>query len=144
MGKITLTDDIWGVLDESLHDCVTSCTLGFPPAYAEMILYQLGWDGSRFDCQLTGKRIRPLILLLTTNALGGEWRQAVPAAVAIELIHNFSLVHDDIQDRSQKRRGRDTVWVKYGEAQAINTGDALLALANLSLLELTNHYLPQT
>ncbi len=144
MAYETLIEDMWVTLDATLYSCVTSRTVDLPSAYSDMILYQLGWDGTRFDNSLTGKRVRPLLLLLTVNALGGEWRKAVPAAAALELIHNFSLVHDDIQDSSTTRRGRDTAWVKWGEAQAINTGDAILSLANLELMDLQAHYLPQS
>lgn len=95
---------------------------------AEMIAYHLGWDGE--DQAARGKRVRPLLTLLACAAAGGDWQRAVPAAAAVELIHNFSLVHDDIQDQSATRRGRQTVWKRWGIAQAINTGDALFVAAH--------------
>jgi len=104
----------------------------FPPAWyselAQMIAYHLGWDGAGPAAR--GKRVRPLLTLLACAAAGGDWQQAVPAAAAVELIHNFSLVHDDIQDRSDTRRGRPTVWKQWGIAQAINTGDAMFVAAH--------------
>lgn len=136
MNKTSLLAKCWDALDEELDSCIAKHTEKFSAAFGDMIRYQLGWNGVVFDRTLSGKRLRPVILLLINYALGGDWRQALPAAAAVELVHNFSLVHDDIQDRSEKRRGRDTVWVKWGEAQAINTGDALLALANLEMLSL--------
>ncbi len=69
-----------------------------------------------------------------------NWLHAKSAAAAIELIHNFSLVHDDIQDNSDKRRGRNTVWVKWGAPMAINVGDALFVIANQAILDLAKHY----
>jgi geranylgeranyl diphosphate synthase type I len=81
-----------------------------------------------------GKRLRPILLLLTCEAQGGDWRQALPAASAVELLHNFTLIHDDIEDHDRTRRGRDTLWVLWGEAQAINAGDALFTLAYRALL----------
>jgi geranylgeranyl diphosphate synthase type I len=90
----------------------------------------------------SGKQIRPLITLLTCQAAGGEWRQALPAAAAVEIIHNFSLVHDDIEDDSPTRRGRDTVWKLWGVPQAINTGDAMFALAHLALNGLVERGVP--
>jgi len=63
------------------------------------------------------------------------WERALPAAASVELIHNFSLVHDDIQDGSELRRGRLTAWKKWGMPQAINAGDALFILAHLALME---------
>jgi geranylgeranyl diphosphate synthase type I len=101
-----------------------------------MLSYHLGWTGEGSGPDAQGKRIRPLLLLLTSAACKADWKNALPAAAAIELVHNFSLVHDDIQDNSSKRRGRDTVWVKWGIAQGINAGDSLFVLSNQAILEL--------
>jgi geranylgeranyl pyrophosphate synthase len=78
-----------------------------------------------------GKRMRPLLVLHSAAAVGGSFLDAMPAAVAIELVHAFSLVHDDLPalDNDRMRRGRPTVWVAFGEAMAILAGDALLSLA---------------
>lgn len=92
-----------------------------------MIAHHFGWDGQ--GEHHAGKRIRPLLCLLSCLACGADWRHALPAATSLELIHNFSLVHDDIQDRSETRRSRATLWALWGEPQAINAGDALFALA---------------
>jgi len=102
------------------------------PAYLDeyytMLAYHLGWtDGGK-----GGKRIRPLLCLLCCTAAGGAWEQALPIAAAVELIHNFSLLHDDIQDNSPLRHGRPTVWTRWGQAQAINAGDAMFTLAYLA------------
>lgn len=98
--------------------------------YTAMIHHHMGWqpDGSPIP-GAAGKRIRPVLVLLAAEAAGGNWRAALPFAAAVELIHNFSLLHDDIQDRSPTRRGRPTVWTQWGEAHAINAGDALFAYA---------------
>jgi geranylgeranyl diphosphate synthase type I len=100
-----------------------------------MIHYHMGWadETLRPAGGNSGKRIRPLLCLLTCGAAGGDWRMALPAAAAVEILHNFSLVHDDIQDNSPSRRGRATLWTLYGQPQAINTGDAMFALAHLAL-----------
>jgi geranylgeranyl diphosphate synthase, type I len=108
--------------------------------FHEMLTYHMGWTGEGAGAEATGKRIRPLLVLLTAAACGADWQKALPAAAAIELIHNFSLVHDDVQDNSSKRRGRDTVWVKWGVPMAINAGDALFVLANQALLDISEHY----
>lgn len=96
-----------------------------------MMRYHMGWADEELKPIVapTGKRLRPLLCLLSCEAAGGNWEKAVPAAAALELVHNFSLVHDDIQDRSPFRRHRPTVWKLWGEALAINVGDALLILA---------------
>ena len=104
--------------------------------YHEMLTYHMGWTGEGAGPKATGKRIRPLLVLLAASAAGGEWRNALPAAAAIELIHNFSLLHDDIQDNSPTRRGRPTAWTIWGVAQAINAGDGMFVLANMAMNDL--------
>ncbi len=113
-------------------------------AYYGMMHYHLSWVDSAFrqvDAK-GGKRIRPLICLLCARAAGGNAEQAIPAAAAIELVHNFSLVHDDIQDGSRYRRGRQAVWDVWGAAQAINVGDGMFALARLALHRLPGRGVP--
>jgi geranylgeranyl diphosphate synthase, type I len=82
-----------------------------------------------------GKALRPALTLLSARAAGAEPEQAVPAAVAVELVHNFSLLHDDIMDGDTERRHRPTAWTVFGIGPAILAGDALQALANDLLLE---------
>jgi len=89
----------------------------------DAMLYALGLDQP--DRALRGKRIRPALCLVACEALGGPVEAAVPFAMAIELMHNFFLVHDDIQDGDAFRRGRASVWTKYGVEHAINIGDYL-------------------
>lgn len=104
-------------------------------AYYLMLTYHMGWvdaDNQALPIGQGGKRIRPLLTALTCAAVGGEWRASLPAAAAIELLHNFSLLHDDIQDDSPLRRGRPTVWKLWGAPQAINAGDAMFTLAHLA------------
>jgi geranylgeranyl diphosphate synthase type I len=105
-------------------------------SFHEMLTFHMGWTGEGSGMEMQGKRIRPLLVLLTCAACNADWKSALPAAAAIELVHNFSLVHDDIQDNSDKRRGRDTVWVKWGMPQGINAGDALFVLSNQAMLDL--------
>jgi geranylgeranyl diphosphate synthase type I len=108
--------------------------------YYEMLTYHLGWTGEGAGPKAAGKRIRPLLVLLATAASGGDWQRALPAAAAIELIHNFSLLHDDIQDNSETRRGRPTAWTIWGVAQAINAGDGMFILANLAMGDLAEEH----
>src|SRR5688572_21327590 len=120
--------------------------------FHEMLTYHMGWTGEGAGSHATGKRIRPLITLLSTASIDNKeknssleviWLHAISAASSIELIHNFSLVHDDIQDNSELRRGRKTVWVKWGSPMAINAGDALFVIAYQSILDLSKHYPPE-
>lgn len=118
--------------------------------FHEMLTYHMGWTGEGAGPTATGKRIRPLVTLLSLASVGNKnrfddsivlnWLHAVSAASTIELIHNFSLVHDDIQDNSELRRGRKTVWAKWGQPMAINAGDALFVIAYQSIFDLSKHY----
>jgi geranylgeranyl diphosphate synthase type I len=101
----------------------------------EMIRYHLGLDGSG---AATGKRIRPLLGLLAYASIAGDHRAALPGAAAVELGHNFSLVHDDIEDGDRERRHRPALWTIEGIPQAINTGDMLFSLSRVALHRLTD------
>ena len=102
--------------------------------------YHLGWEDPHGmpAREPAGKLLRSCALLLATEVVGGILDQAIPAAAAVELVHNFSLIHDDIEDDSRARRGRDTVWTIAGIPQAINTGDGMFTLARLAM-----HRLPE-
>lgn len=136
-------DNYLPLIEEELSICMAPPAHS-PPAYYGMLHYHLGWTDDHFrEIQLQGgKRLRPVFTLLACQAAGGDPEAALPAAAAVELIHNFSLIHDDIQDRSDTRRGRATVWRLWGEAQAINAGDAMFALAHLALHRLTDRGIP--
>ena len=112
--------------------------------FHEMLTYHMGWTGDGAGPDATGKRIRPLMVLLCAASSGEDWKNALPAAAAVELVHNFSLVHDDIQDNSPKRRGRDTAWVKWGAPMAINVGDALYVISNQAIIDLKEKYPAET
>jgi len=101
----------------------------------EMVRYHLGLDGSGAPA---GKRIRPLLGLLAYASIAGDHARALPGAAAVELGHNFSLVHDDIEDGDTERRHRPTVWALHGVPQAINTGDILFSLSRMALHRLTD------
>lgn len=122
-------------IEDELHYAVESQQESGLEQYFSMMAYHLGWEGEGAGPEASGKRIRPLLVLLTCAAAGGDWKNALPAAAAVELVHNFSLIHDDIQDNSPLRRGRETVWKRWGIPQAINAGDAMLTIAHLALLE---------
>ena len=100
----------------------------------EMCRYHLGLDGSGS----TGKRMRPLLGLLAYASITGDYEKALPGAAAVELGHNFSLVHDDIEDDDRERRHRPTLWALHGVPQAINTGDMLFSLSRVALHRLTD------
>jgi geranylgeranyl diphosphate synthase, type I len=99
----------------------------------DMLAYHLGLDGGSAQ---RGKRLRPLLGALAYQSLTGDYRAAMPGAAAVELGHNFSLVHDDIEDADVERRHRPTLWAIWGVPLAINAGDALFALSRLALYRL--------
>jgi len=109
-----------------------------------MLLYALGWSMEEKRFIFSGKRIRPMLLLLIHQGAGGRWQEALPAATAIELIHTFSLTHDDIQDQTPTRRTRPSVWKQWGLAHGINIGDALFALSFRVLTDLERYFPPST
>ncbi len=134
----------------------------------KMLTYHMGWSGEGAGPETRGKRIRPFLLLLCASACksnklseplsknkskngnkhadntSDKWLRALPAAAAIELVHNFSLIHDDIEDNSDRRHGRPTVWKKWSLPHAINAGDALFVLSNLAVTDLEKHFSPAT
>jgi geranylgeranyl diphosphate synthase type I len=87
-----------------------------------------------------GKRLRPRILIAAAETEGAQGEDAFPAAAAVELLHNFSLVHDDIEDRDELRHGRGTLWVRHGIPAAISAGDAMCALCYVMLLDEPAHF----
>lgn len=126
-------------IEATLRDSIPS-DLATPDLY-DILRYHLGW----LDEQLLparghgGKLLRPTLCLLCTEAFGGRYQRALPAAAAVELLHNFSLIHDDVEDRGHERHGRRTVWARWGEPVAVNAGDAMLVLSELALLRAPAH-----
>lgn len=111
----------------SVHQSVRRAMLdAIPDAEPHQWLYRV----TRSYPSRPGKALRPALCLATVGAFGGRPADAMPAAVAIELLHNAFLVHDDIVDGSQRRRGRPTLSAEYGTALALNAGDALAVMAN--------------
>jgi geranylgeranyl diphosphate synthase, type I len=128
-------------LDDEMRRVVDSASFRTPD-FEVMLHYPLGWvdtDGTPFH-ETTGKRIRPILLLLCTDAAGGDWQQALPAAASVELLHNFSLIQDD----SPTRHGRPTVWKVWGRNNAINAGDAMFTLSYIALSDLTARGVSET
>lgn len=104
------------------------------PLY-DTLRYYMGWvdEHGRPSASPEGKALRPTLCLLACEAVGGDPGRALPAAAALELVHNFSLIHDDIEDRDRTRRHRPTLWVVWGEPVAIIAGNSLLAVADLAV-----------
>jgi geranylgeranyl diphosphate synthase, type I len=112
-----LEDEMKGLIESSLDEDSN--------ILKDIFIYHLGLNDTK---EARGKRLRPLLVLLITFSAGLDWKNSLPAAVAIEFLHNFSLIHDDVEDQSDMRHGRPTIWSKWGSAQAINAGDGMYTL----------------
>ncbi|GAA4594686.1 family 2 encapsulin nanocompartment cargo protein polyprenyl transferase [Planotetraspora phitsanulokensis] len=109
------------------------------PLSARVAAYHLGWtDASGRRTEGGGKALRPALAVLSARAAGGDEERCLPVAAAVELVHAFSLLHDDVMDRDPTRRHRPAAWTVFGESAAILTGDALLALAQELVLDETD------
>lgn len=119
--------DISAALRESLSQT--------EPHVYDMLKYYMGWvDVNGDPCvAMEGKFLRPTLCLFACQATGGSIEQAMPAAVALELIHNFSLIHDDIQDHDETRHNRKTLWAVWGVPKALVAGNVLRIIADKSL-----------
>ncbi len=122
------------LIEAEMLDIVTNTWPRMPQDLSTMLLYHLGFadaDGAAIRIN-AGKRIRPMLTLLACQACDGDAQLALPAAAGIELLHNFSLIHDDIEDGDALRRGRPTLWKQWNTALAINAGDTMFALSHLA------------
>ncbi|MBW8486641.1 family 2 encapsulin nanocompartment cargo protein polyprenyl transferase [Actinomadura parmotrematis] len=121
------------LLDPALRAAVR----GLPPETRRVAEYHFGWrdEQGRPAEGSGGKAIRPALTLLAARAVGGDPADALPAAVAVELAHNFSLLHDDVMDGDLTRRHQATAWSVFGVNAAILAGDALIALAYETLAD---------
>jgi geranylgeranyl diphosphate synthase type I len=152
------------LLADGLRESLAAARAAMPPAPAAhtaldelygQVEYHFGWRDAalRLAANRPGKLLRPTLLLLAYELAVGKsgleeetraelLRRALPAAVAVELVHNFSLVHDDIEDGDEARHGRPTMWTLWGVSQALNTGDGIFAMARLELLRLAERGVP--
>ncbi|RFS81809.1 polyprenyl synthetase family protein [Actinomadura spongiicola] len=130
-GGVRSADEVlaWSraLLDPALRDAVET----LPGTMRDIAAFHFGWRDvrGRSASGASGKAIRPALTLLAARAVGGAAETALPAAVAVELAHNFSLLHDDVMDGDLTRRHRPTAWTVYGTSAAVLAGDALLAAA---------------
>lgn len=135
----SLTAPYLAALDQTMREIASDALQQDEAGFGVMLRYALGWvdQNDQPYPQNTGKRLRPLLMFLCTEAAGGDWQTALPAAAAVEFLHNFSLIHDDVQDDSPTRHNRPTVWKIWGVNNAINAGDALYTMAYMALERLS-------
>lgn len=121
--------DVWASFEQYLKHFLTDYGLQDPVAH--QVAYHFGF--TERENQRQGKRLRPRLTIATAASLGVPAEKTFPACTAIELLHNYSLIHDDIEDEDTLRHGRTTMWAAFGLAHGINAGDAVGALAQLAL-----------
>ncbi|MFD0684415.1 polyprenyl synthetase family protein [Actinomadura fibrosa] len=129
--------DVLGEARALVVPALTAALRGLPDGIGHVVEYHLGTsprDGAPAG-GYGGTALRPALVLLACEALGGDPARAVPAAVAVELVHNASLIHDDVIDAGRTRRGRPAAWTVYGASTAVLAGDALFFLALQILAE---------
>src|SRR6202158_5144293 len=119
-------------VDDEIRSLLTQGEAALGPFYG-MMLYHLGLDAASAR---GGKRLRPLLCGLVFEALGGDGPRVTPVGAAVELLHNFTLIHDDIEDHDPQRHHRPTVWSVWGVPQAINAGDGMYAISRLAIQRL--------
>ena len=127
-------------IDQEIRDVLAQADPALQPFYG-MMLYHLGLSAAP-DGPGGGKRMRPLMCVLVYEALAGDPQAVLPAAAALELLHNFTLIHDDIEDQDPTRHHRPTVWSVWGVPQAINTGDGMYAASRLAVQRLRDRSFP--
>jgi geranylgeranyl diphosphate synthase type I len=138
--KLVSTEQTLAWSRELVEPALKAAVGTLPASTRRIAGYHLGWwdrHGAVVKAS-NGKAIRPTLVLLSSAVVGGSPREAVPAAVAVELVHNFSLLHDDVMDGDLTRRHRPTAWSVFGIGAAILAGDALLTLA-LDVLAASGH-----
>lgn len=128
-------------VEQEIADVIGSAAVEEVRGLYRMLEYHLGWvepDGTPVPeddrRSFAGKRLRPALCLLFCQLAGGDWKSAVPAAAAVELVHSFSLIHDDVEDGDKTRHHRPTVWAVWGVNHAVNSGSSVQALVYASAL----------
>jgi geranylgeranyl diphosphate synthase, type I len=137
MSTITSVPDALARARDAVHPAMVAAVERLNPELGRIAAYHLGWrdEHGAPSARGSGKGVRPALAVLSAEAAGGDAGAAVPGAVAVELVHNFSLLHDDVIDGDRERRHRPTVWALYGVGPALLVGDALLTLGHQVLLE---------
>jgi geranylgeranyl diphosphate synthase type I len=129
--RLSTANEILSKYAPDIETAIKEALYVAPPFMRGVISYHFGWVDQEFKPANfeRGKTLRPTLCLLVFEALTGNHQDALPLAAAIEMVHNFTLIHDDIEDNDLERRGRPTAWAIWGKPLAINVGDFLYTLA---------------
>ncbi|MEX2598559.1 MAG: polyprenyl synthetase family protein [Dehalococcoidia bacterium] len=123
-----------------VRECLRSVVPDSDSGFFGLLRFHLGWEDAAGNPanEDSGKSLRPVLCLAACDMAGGDWQAAMPAAAALELVHNFSLIHDDIQDGDTTRRGRATLWTVRGIPAAVAAGNAMRVVADQTLAALAD------
>jgi geranylgeranyl diphosphate synthase, type I len=137
MTTVTSVPDVLARARDAVHPAMVAAVERLNPELRRIAAYHLGWcdEHGAPSARGGGKGVRPALAVLSAEASGADAALGVPGAVAVELVHNFSLLHDDVIDGDRERRHRPTVWSLYGVGPALLVGDALMTLGQQILLE---------
>ncbi len=129
-----MPEDIRSVIRSEMQAVFPTYSADLAPFYG-MQEYHLGWRNHSLQTEFSdpGKLLRPIMTIMACQMMGGNMAHVLPLAAGIQLLHDFSLIHDDIQDDSNLRRGRATLWSIWGMAQGINAGDGMFVLAHMAI-----------
>ena len=144
LGTSLISDTLRSRYEAPLQQELRQSFAGQKGLLYDMLVYQLGWvdeQGTSLSGP-SGEHLHPCLCLLSCESLSGEFDVALPAAAAVELVHNFILIHEDVQSGSPNRGHRPSVWWTWGPGQAINAGDGMHALGRLALMRLQERGLP--
>ena len=138
MGTQRATSNILERYRPSIREALYENLAAYDSSPYDLIRYYMGWTNLSGDVAIgsEGKGLRPSLCLFSCEAVGGVANDAMPAAVALEFIHNFSLIHDDIQDKDEFRHGRETLWKIWGIPKALMAGNVLKVLSDHCLMQL--------
>ena len=139
---MTVATDALGEARTLVEPGLRAAVARLDPHLGRVAAYHFGWCDPQGNPARgnSGKALRPGLALIAAEALGGAAEAAVPGGVAVELIHNFSLIHDDLIDRDRERRHRPTVWAVWDDTTAILVGDAMASLAHEVLADSGSPY----
>jgi geranylgeranyl diphosphate synthase, type I len=137
VSTVTSAPDVLTRARDAVHPSMVAAVERLNPELRRVAAYHLGWcdEHGAPSARGGGKGVRPALAVLSAEAAGADAGAGVAGAVAVELVHNFSLLHDDVIDGDRERRHRPTVWALYGVGAAVLVGDALLTLGQQLLLE---------
>ncbi len=137
MSTMTTVPDVLTRVRDAVHPAMVAAVERLNPELGRIAAYHLGWcdEHGAPSARGGGKGVRPALAMLSAEAAGADGGAGVAGAVAVELVHNFSLLHDDVIDGDHERRHRPTVWALYGVGPAVLVGDALLTLGHQILME---------